>query len=67
MSKPDDIPQPLDHLPPADERDADMDVEQPRYPGTEAPAGTSPVSPETAADPRIGDADRHDVDTRPPS
>jgi hypothetical protein len=67
MTDRDDIKQPLDHLPPAEERDPDREIEEPHYPGTEAPAGESAVSPATAADPQLGDADRHDFDTRPPS
>ncbi|MDN3311646.1 hypothetical protein QWJ90_11960 [Microbacterium oryzae] len=67
MSDSDDIKRPLDHLPPAEERGPDDEVEQPQYPDTGQPDGGSPVSPDTAADPRIGDADRHDFDTRPPS
>jgi hypothetical protein len=67
MSNQDDIKQPLDHLPPADERDQAMEVEQPHYPDTGEPEQRSPVSPATAADPRIGEADRHPVDTPPPS
>ncbi len=67
MTDRDDIKQPMDHLPPKDDRDPGTEVEEPHYPGTEAPAGESSVSPATAADPRIGDADRHDVDTMPPS
>lgn len=64
MSDRDDVRQPQDHLPPAEERDDE--VEQPEYPGTPEPDAGGRVSPETAADPQLGEADRHPVDTPPP-
>ena len=39
MSDRDDIRQPLDHLQPKEERDPAIEVEEPHYPGTEAPEG----------------------------
>ncbi|WP_188756218.1 hypothetical protein [Microbacterium album] len=62
MSNRDDIKQPLDHLPPKEERDDDA-VEQPQYPDSGAPAGGSSVSPETAAEPT--EPDRHGLDGLP--
>ncbi|MER7798428.1 hypothetical protein [Microbacterium sp. NPDC096154] len=62
MSNRDDAKKPLDHLPPQDERDAD-EIEQPSYPGADAPAGGSPVSPETAKEP--DEPGRHGL-ARPP-
>jgi hypothetical protein len=51
MSNADDIRQPQDHLPKKEDRDPAADVEQAHYPGTEAPAGESSASPDTAAEP----------------
>ena len=65
MTDRNDIRRPLDHLPPVEERDPGDEIEEPHYPDTGTPAGDSPVSPATAAP--IGDVDRHDVDTMPPS
>lgn len=65
MSDRDDIRQPLDHLPPAEERDPDAEIDQPHYPGTEAPAGESAVSPATTDPPP--ESETHDFDTRPPT
>ncbi|WP_314649748.1 hypothetical protein [uncultured Microbacterium sp.] len=62
---PDDIKQPLDHLPPQDERDKAVEVEEPSYPTSEAPAGHSAASPETAAEP--DKPNRHGVDKLPPT
>lgn len=62
MSHPDDIRQPLDHLPPLDERDPAIEIEEPHYPDTGHP-GAARISPDTAAQP--GDADRHGVDKQP--
>jgi len=62
---PDDIKQPLDHLPPQDERDKAVEVEEPSYPTSEAPAGHSSASPETAAEP--DKPNRHGVDKLPPT
>ena len=55
----------LDHLPPADERDDAGEIERPQFPDAGGPAGTSPVSPETAAEPEK--PDRHGVDKLPPT
>jgi hypothetical protein len=60
----DDIKQPQDHLPPADERSDDESVDSPHYPGVEEPQGGSPVSPATAAEPER--PARHGVDKLPP-
>lgn len=60
MSHRDEIKKPLDHLPPQDERD---DIDEPEYPDVGAPAGGSPVSPETAAEPE--DPNRHGLDGLP--
>jgi hypothetical protein len=65
MSEREGVRQPQDHLPPAEERDTDTTTDSPDHPGTPEPDGAGPVSPETAADPRIGEADRHPVDTPP--
>lgn len=65
MSERDDIRQPLDHLPPKDERDRAIEVDEPRYPGTETPHGGSNASPDTAAEP--DKADRHGVAKLPPA
>lgn len=65
MSDRDDIRQPLDHLPPAEDRDPAIEVEEPQYPGTEAPDGASAASPDTAAEP--DKAARHGVAKLPPS
>ena len=66
MSKnPDDIKQPLDHLPPREERDKAIEVEEPIYPTSETPTGPVHASPETAAEP--GKPKRHGVDKLPPS
>lgn len=65
MSDRDDIRQPLDHLPPKEERDPAIDIEEPHYPGTDAPHGGSNAAPETAADP--DKADRHGVAKLPPT
>ncbi|WP_261165363.1 hypothetical protein [Microbacterium sp. Marseille-Q6965] len=63
MSDRDDVKQPLDHLPPKEER-GDSEVDQPEYPDTEAPTGDSGVSPETAAEP--DEPARHGVANLPP-
>lgn len=65
MSNPDDIKQPLDHLPPLEERDRAIEIEEPEYPDTGGPGTSSPVSPETAAEP--GKPDRHGVAKLPPT
>ena len=65
MSDRDDIKQPLDHLPPQDERDALNEIDQPEYPGTGGAEGDSPVSPDTAAEP--DKPNRHGVDKLPPT
>ena len=65
MSDRDDIKQPLDHLPPREERDRAIEIEEPEYPGADAPDGGSAVSPATAAE---GDKpNRHGVDKLPPT
>ncbi|MET0859523.1 MAG: hypothetical protein ABW091_00710 [Microbacterium sp.] len=65
MSHPDDIKQPLDHLPPLDERDKAVEIEEPRYPNTGGPGDPSAVSPATAAEPvKPG---RHGLDKPPTS
>lgn len=66
MTGEDDIKQPLDHLPPKSERDPAIDIDEPSYPDTVGERkDASRVSPATAADPRIGGTDRHQVDNRP--
>ena len=60
----DDIKQPQDHLPPAEERGEDETVEAPHFPGVGEPDGGSPVSPATAAEPEK--PARHGVDKLPP-
>ena len=62
---PDDIKQPLDHLPPADERDKAVEIDEPRYPTSGAPADSPDVTPETAAEP--DKPNRHGVDKLPPT
>lgn len=62
---PDDIKQPLDHLPPLEERDKAIEIEEPHYPGTDDPTGSSPVSPATAAEPES--PGRHGLDKPPTS
>lgn len=47
----DNIKQPQDHLPPADDRGADVKDEPNEYPGVGAPDGTTGISPATAAEP----------------
>ena len=65
MSDRDNIRQPLDHLPPLEERDRAIEIEEPHYPGTGG-ADTSPnVGPATASE--RGDADRHGVEKLPPT
>lgn len=65
MSNPDDIKQPLDHLPPLEERDPAIEIEEPRYPDTGGSADGSAVHPETAAEP--DKPNRHGVDKLPPT
>lgn len=62
---PDDIAQPLDHLPPREERDKAVEIEEPHYPTSDTPPGSSPVSPDTAAEP--DKPNRHGVDKLPPT
>ncbi|MDX2377870.1 hypothetical protein M4I32_13795 [Microbacterium sp. LRZ72] len=64
MNDRDEAKQPQDHLPPQEERDDDTEVEQPEYPDGGAPAGGSPVSPDTAAEP--DQPNRHGIDSIPP-
>lgn len=68
MSDRDEIKKPLDHLPPAEERDDAVDLQEPSYPGTgytDDSASADAVTPETAAEP--DKAKRHGVDKLPPS
>ncbi|AKV85743.1 MULTISPECIES: hypothetical protein [unclassified Microbacterium] len=66
MSHPDDIKQPLDHLPPLDERDKAVEIDEPHYPTSEAgPTGPAHASPDTAAEP--DKPNRHGVDKLPPT
>jgi hypothetical protein len=65
MNDRNEIKQPLDHLPPHEERGDVAEIEEPHYPGSGGPPGDSPVSPETAAEP--GKPDRHGVDKLPPT
>lgn len=62
MTDRDDIRQPMDHLPPADERDENEASDEPHYP-IDAPAAESAVSPDTAAEPEK--PNRHGVDNLP--
>lgn len=62
---PDDIAQPLDHLPPREERDKAVEIDEPHYPTSEPPAAGSDVGPATAAEP--GKPARHGVDKLPPT
>lgn len=64
MTDRDDIRTPMDHLPPADERDEHQVAEQPSYPHGDAPETESAVSPETAAEPEK--PARHGVAKMPP-
>ncbi|WP_127818587.1 hypothetical protein [Microbacterium sp. CPCC 204701] len=65
MSHPDDIKQPLDHLPPQEERDMAVEIEEPQYPDTGGVDDSSAVRPATAAEPeRPG---RHGLDSPPTS
>ncbi|HEX5857248.1 MAG TPA: hypothetical protein VFY91_03990 [Microbacterium sp.] len=65
MSDRDHIKQPLDHLPPQEERDKADETDQPGYPDTGGPSGDSSVSPETAAEP--DKPNRHGMDKLPPT
>lgn len=65
MSNPDDIKQPLDHLPPLEERDKAIEVEEPSYPTSGSPTAPEQISPETAAEP--DKPNRHGVDKLPPT
>lgn len=62
---PDDIAQPLDHLPPREERDKAIEIDEPHYPTSETPTGPAHASPATAAEP--GKPNRHGVDKLPPT
>ncbi len=64
MSNSDDIKQPLDHLPPKEERDPASEVTEPDYPDTGTPTGASKASPDTAAEPE--EPARHGVAKLPP-
>ncbi len=70
MMNADEIKQPLDHLPPQDERDAAHDApteaDKPSYPTSgETPSGATQASPDTAAEP--SEPNRHGIDKLPPS
>ncbi len=65
MTDTDDIRQPLDHLPPKEERDPAIEIEEPSYPGTGSPEGGSSASPDTAAEP--DEPARHGVAKLPPT
>ena len=65
MSDRDDVKQPLDHLPPQEERDEEDKIEQPEYPLAEEATGGPSVTPDTAAEP--SKPNRHGVDRLPPS
>ncbi|MFS0866247.1 hypothetical protein AB3M83_02800 [Microbacterium sp. 179-B 1A2 NHS] len=65
MTDSDDIKQPLDHLAPKEERDPAIEIEEPHYPGSDAPDGPSQVSPDTAAEP--DEPARHGVAKLPPT
>lgn len=65
MSDSDDIKQPLDHLPPKEERDRAVEIEEPEYPDTGAGSTEPQASPETAAEP--DKPARHGVAKLPPS
>ena len=65
MTDREDAKQPLDHLPPAEERDDGRGNDNQQFPDAGGPAGASPVSPETAAEPER--PDRHGVDKLPPT
>jgi len=65
MSDRHDAKQPLDHLPPVDERDDAIEIDEPHFPDAGGSAGRSPVSPETAAEPEK--PHRHGVDKLPPT
>lgn len=65
MSDRDDIKQPLDHLPPLEERDPAVEIEEPSYPDSGGTDSPSAVSPDTAAEP--GKPARHGVDKLPPT
>jgi hypothetical protein len=65
MTDRDDIKQPLDHLPPQDERPDTFDIEEPHYPGTGDASAESTASPATAAEP--DKPDRHGVAKLPPT
>ncbi len=65
MSHPDDIKQPLDHLPPLEERDKAVEIDEPHYPTSDDAEGHAGVSPDTAAEPDR--PNRHGVDKLPPT
>ncbi|WP_194409251.1 hypothetical protein [Microbacterium cremeum] len=64
MSDRDDVKQPLDHLPPQEEREGD-EIDEPTYPDSEGVAGESAVSPDTEAEPEA--PNRHGIDKLPPT
>lgn len=64
MTDRDDIKQPQDRLPPEEERDEEVEEEQPEYPDSGDVDGGSPVSPDTAAEPEK--PNRHGIDKIPP-
>lgn len=66
MAHPDDIKQPLDHLPPLEDRDKALEIDEPAYPGADdAPSARSHASPATAAEP--DKPNRHGAEKLPPS
>lgn len=69
MTNHDDIKQPLDHLPPQEERDEvgeASEADKPSYPTSDAtPSGPAQASPDTAAEPT--EPNRHGIDKLPPS
>lgn len=66
MTNHDDIKQPLDHLPPQEERGDVGEADKPSYPTSEeSPSSASSASPDTAAEP--GEPNRHGLDKLPPS
>ncbi|MGM1016370.1 MAG: hypothetical protein ACQEW8_02370 [Actinomycetota bacterium] len=65
MSDRDDVKQPLDHLPPQEERDESVDLDEPDYPDVGGTSAAPSVTPDTAAEP--DKPNRHGVDRLPPT
>jgi len=57
--------QPLDHLPPKEDRDEAVETDQPQYPDTGGPPDPSSALPDTEAE--ADKPNRHGVDRLPPS